>query len=663
MKDKLRKSFYVASLAALLVGCKDSTDVPDPVKPPVDKEILQLDHTAGLWEAEVTELPRKATEESSAYINKVYQYTPAIGQFVNKLPMYGEGDKEQDMLNKVATSLVGDNTEFITLGGFGGYVLFGFDHTIENRVGLRDFRVLGNAFNTNVEPGIILVSYDVNNNGKPDDPWFEIRGSEYNNAIKNYTITYYNPEYSDWELSDEHYVKWEDSEGESGFISKNGFHKQPYFPAWIGAKKVVVRGNRLPGNLVQEGIIKLLPFEYGYADNHPNTSAESAIDIDWAVDKNGELVHLPGIDFVKVYTGQFQDGGILGETSTEVSGAVDLHLLEEEIPTREDVNAFVVSHAVGKGLASYTPITRIANEDSKWHITEVFDFMPSYGQFTNELPKWKEGDTHENMVAKVKESLAKEQAGMITLGGYGGYVVVGFDHTIENKTGFRDIRVLGNAFWANANPDPTKPARGGSCEPGIIMVAYDQNKNGLPDDEWYEIRGSEYDRAVKNYEMIFWKPDPNKEPVKDPDNGWMVDAEYMKWKNNQGESGYKPQNNFHRQSYYPNWIAEDKILFKGSLLPKNAVDESGKGSYWVLYSFDFGYADNAPNSDDESAIDIDWAVNNQGERVNLPGVDFIKIYNGSDQEAGWLGETSTEVAGVIDLHLKGESIPTRVVDF
>lgn len=35
---------------------------------------------------------------------------------------------------------------------------------------------------------------------------------------------------------------------------------------------------------------------------------------------------------------------------------------------------------------------------------------------------------------------------MISLGGFGGYVVVGFDHTITNVTGKRDFRVLGNAF-------------------------------------------------------------------------------------------------------------------------------------------------------------------------------------------------------------------------
>lgn len=62
---------------------------------------------------------------------------------------------------------------------------------------------------------------------------------------------------------------------------------------------------------------------------------------------------------------------------------------------------------------------------------------------------------------------------MISLGGFGGYVVVGFDHTIANVVGKRDFRVLGNAFYSADNPDINAP-EGGSCEPGVVMVAYDK---------------------------------------------------------------------------------------------------------------------------------------------------------------------------------------------
>ena len=97
---------------------------------------------------------------------------------------------------------------------------------------------------------------------------------------------------------------------------------------------------------------------------------------------------------------------------------------------------------------------------------------------------------------------------MVTLGGYGGYIVVGFDHTIVNRPGEYDFKILGNAFYANDNPRPDAPL-GGSSEPGIVMVSVDTNGNGVPDDEWYELAGSEYYKkeTLKNYEITYYRPD------------------------------------------------------------------------------------------------------------------------------------------------------------
>ena len=105
------------------------------------------------------------------------------------------------------------------------------------------------------------------------------------------------------------------------------------------------------------------------------------------------------------------------------------------------------------------------------------------------------------------------------------------------------------------------------------------------------------------------------------------------------------------------WVKPDKLTFKGVRLPQNGIDKSGAGSNYVLYKFRYGYADNDKNAADGSAIDIDWAVNDKGQKVSLPGVDFIKIYTGVNQNNGWIGENSTEVMGVEDLHLLGVSIP------
>ena len=308
-------------------------------------------------------------------------------------------------------------------------------------------------------------------------------------------------------------------------------------------------------------------------------------------------------------------------------------------------------------------VAKAANEPSPY-IAQVFDYFPAPGQFVNKLPQYEEGDTHKDMVAKAGESLIGEDANMITLGGWGGYVVLGFDHTIVNVAGKKDFRIEGNAFGANANPDVDAPF-GGSCEPGIIMVSYDANGNGKPDDEWYEIVGSGnftaenenwYQKAIdngndvntyRNFQMTYHKP-----TVEDPANI----ADYIYWTNNKGQEGYKFKHSYHRQSYYPLWINDDTITFDGIRLAENGIDESGQGNYYVLYAFKHGYVDNFPNNDDKSAIDIDWAIDKNGNKVNLPGIDFVKVYNGVDQENGWLGEASTEVARGSNLHLLKTSI-------
>lgn len=283
------------------------------------------------------------------------------------------------------------------------------------------------------------------------------------------------------------------------------------------------------------------------------------------------------------------------------------------------------------------------------YISKVLEFRPAVGQFMNEIPEYLPGNTAANMLQKANESLVGGNSTMISLGGYGGYVVFGFDHTIPNLNG-RDFKVLGNAFFGNDAADQ----RSGSCEPGIIMVAYDRNKNGKPDnDEWYEIAGSEYfkNATVKDYSITYHKPDENKTPVPGTEF-WQTDVEYIKWNDNLGNQGFKTKNTFHAQSYYPLWFTDPSYSFSGTRLANNFYDQNGDGSYWVGKSYEFGYADNAPNNDDASNIDISWAVDRNGKYVKLPGVDFMKIYTGVNQEAGWLGEVSTEVAGAYDLHFK-----------
>lgn len=274
------------------------------------------------------------------------------------------------------------------------------------------------------------------------------------------------------------------------------------------------------------------------------------------------------------------------------------------------------------------------------NISKVFEYEPGIGQYVNVLPKYESGDSKETMRKKVEEALKNNKE--ITLGAFGGYVVFGFDHMIENVSGQMDFRILGNAFL-------------NVSEPGVVMVAYDKNKNGLPDeDEWYEIAGSEHNNpaTIKNYEITYYKPSQELEE----ESGDV--AEYIFWTDNQGNNGWKSKNSFHAQSYYPQWKEGSSITFKGTLLPNNGLNVNESGNNWQLKAFGWGYADNHPNTSDLSGIDIDWAIDKNGNKAMLPGIHFVKVYTGLNQETGWLGETSTEVTGAVDLHLDGKIIQT-----
>ena len=254
---------------------------------------------------------------SSPYITKVYDFLPGMGQFVNVYPKYTEGDTKADIIQKVEDAICNNKQSLVSLGGWGGYVIFGFDHMVENVKGEYDFIVLGNAFEGNAEPGIVMVSYDKNGNGEPDDEWFELAGSEFGNK-------------STWFNVDSTYRRDADT-------IKNPYHKQPYYPQWLEEDEYTLHGNILPKNATYTTMWVLRSFDHGYADNYPNDDERAKLKIDWAVDSKGNKVTLPGIHFVKVYNGEDQICGDIGETSTEITGAIDLHIRTNIETPRDNV--------------------------------------------------------------------------------------------------------------------------------------------------------------------------------------------------------------------------------------------------------------------------------------------------------------------------------------
>ncbi|MCI2082252.1 MAG: PKD domain-containing protein [Bacteroidales bacterium] len=266
------------------------------------------------------------------------------------------------------------------------------------------------------------------------------------------------------------------------------------------------------------------------------------------------------------------------------------------------------------------------NEEGEEACNEVFDFTPAPGQFIN---SGYDAATMEEACAYAKERLSQEA--YVSLGAYGGYIVVGFDHSIKNDGGY-NIAVKGNSF-------------DGSSEPGIVWVMQDENKDGFPNDTWYELKGSEYGKegTIENYAVTYFRPSGNSMPVQWSDNlGQSGEVEYL--------GAYHSQN-----SYYPEWIAADSLILTGTRLESKSYDKSGNGTYWVNPAFDWGYADNySPTdhlSDGNNVFRISDAVTADGKDAELNYVDFVKVQTGVNAQCGWIGEVSTEVCGIYDYNI------------
>lgn len=311
----MKKHFYIAIAIALLSSCNTDDVITEELE----------DHY------------RAKTETSVAEQAIVFEYTPAPGQFINETKT-GGFDGSQTTPEAAVTYATKRMKEknFVSLGGFGGYIVVGFDHSIDN-TGSYDFGVEGNSFKGSSEPGVVWVMQDENGNGKPDDTWYELKGSETGkeSTVQNYSVTYYRPS------EPQQPVKWTDSEGNSGEVDYlKAFHQQDYYyPLWIKEDCYTLTGTCLEGrNYDQSGNGTYwvnAEYDWGYTDNFSEIDRLSNDDnanagananyfkISNAIDEKGNPIDLKYIDFIKVQTGCNTKSGWLGENSTEVFGFFD----------------------------------------------------------------------------------------------------------------------------------------------------------------------------------------------------------------------------------------------------------------------------------------------------------------------------------------------------
>lgn len=337
--------------------------------------------------------------------------------------------------------------------------------------------------------------------------------------------------------------------------------------------------------------------------------------------KRREIINIETqIKSVKDFTTSWKEGEkeISKEKNLEYSSdIIGLHKLTFTVENKGGKTIKELSILVSSNPNSDMKGAREITADSKMGISKVYDFTPAPGQFINEAY---ECETMEEAIEYAEKSLSNKDA-FLSLGGFGGQVIMGFDHSIVNKAN-TDFMIKGNSF-------------DGSSEPGIVWVMQDENANGLADDVWLQLKGSEYDKAetIKDYQITYTRPAE-------------ADGD-IAWTDNQNETGTIDHNMFHSQIYYPKWIKEDTYTLSGTKLKNRTTENNG---YYRNNSFDWGYVDNKDHVTDGNLFELDNAVDAEGNTIKLGYIDFIKVQTGVNVKAGWLGEVSTEVFEVKDLN-------------
>lgn len=299
-----------------------------------------------------------------------------------------------------------------------------------------------------------------------------------------------------------------------------------------------------------------------------------------------------------------------------IGKALNLNFIAADAGTYE----LTLRATAGKQSASFTRAITVNEANYLKNANTVVEYLPSPGRNHNwsiigYAENWQYGQeyplSYNEFLAKASELRRQNGNYGMFLGGWGGSATFRFDHTVVNVPGKPDMEI--NATHSNND----LPA---------IYVAWDKNKNGKADaHEWYEIKNADFGiEDIPEYEMTFTY------------DRTETDARrfysYFKWKDNQDEplqgeivtnktftSSKTTSGAFSTRGFFPglNVINADtketafmegwpaSFTRKGKRITR---DLSGSGQFYQIRN-----------------IDLDLAVNEKGEPVQLPGIDFIKV--------------------------------------
>lgn len=299
------------------------------------------------------------------------------------------------------------------------------------------------------------------------------------------------------------------------------------------------------------------------------------------------------------------------------------------------------------------PVSAVGEEGNPFADT-VLEFAPAPGQFVN----------HPSFNDPVRAlgppsgggTSAPNNNSIVSLGGFGGFIVLGFDHTVVddplNPFGM-DAIVYGNAYWVGGD----RNRHWAEC--ATIEISADENGNGLADDTWYLIPGSHITDPIGQFASKTW--DDNTTDIRFPpeDELWIPPGDYGTWETQafalpvslfesavvtNPNAGGQSEGIFGYADYSP-------TLVLGDLNGDNVVDDTAMSPDEFYTSPDDPYTVGmTAGSGGGDAFDIAWAIDPwTGEPAGLKGFDFIRLTSAVDSVSPIFGEKSAEIDAVADV--------------
>jgi hypothetical protein len=200
-----------------------------------------------------------------------------------------------------------------------------------------------------------------------------------------------------------------------------------------------------------------------------------------------------------------------------------------------------------------------------------------------------------------------------SLGSAGGYEV----WAVDSKESYS---IRGNAF-------------GVWNEPGVVWMQEDRNGNGLPDELWYELPGSEdghptrKNQVTRRYALTYFKAGDSGSK-----NEYGQIIKEVHWADSRGRTGMIPGG-------FPDkyWgVTGDRVTYTCTLLRDDGLIFFSSYNLAELT----GYVDTVDNG----IFPVSRAVRADGAPANLSAVKFIKVQTGIFRYGDIFGDVSTEIS-------------------